>query len=83
MTSERLSIRVSTRTRKGLRRRASAAGRKESDLVRDAIRDYLSRPRRSAYDVLKKAGLIGSVKGLPRDLSSNPEKYMAGFGTKR
>ena len=86
VTSERLSIRVSASTRKELRRRASAAGRKESDLVRDAIRDYLKqpkrRPKRSLYDAWKERGLVGCLKRVPNDLSTNP-KYLEGFGRDR
>jgi len=35
--------------------------------------------RKSAYDLLNEAGLIGCIDGGPADLSSNP-KYMEGFG---
>ena len=61
-----------------------------NDLVADAVRDFLRRhrPRRraiegeSAYDVLVRSGVLGSVKsepGSPRDLSTNPI-HMEGFG---
>ena len=33
----------------------------------------------TAFDVLSKAGLIGSLKGGPTDLATNPA-HMAGFG---
>jgi len=36
-------------------------------------------PRESAYDIAKRLGIIGSAKGLPADLSTNPE-HMEGFG---
>ena len=33
----------------------------------------------TAYDLFKKAGLIGCARGMPSDLATNP-KYMEGFG---
>jgi hypothetical protein len=33
----------------------------------------------TAFERAEKAGLIGAVKGTPRDLSTNP-KYFDGFG---
>jgi hypothetical protein len=34
---------------------------------------------RSTYELLDAVGLIGCVKGAPKDLSTN-KKYFAGFG---
>jgi hypothetical protein len=34
---------------------------------------------RSAYELMDAAGLIGCIKGAPKDLSTN-EQYFAGFG---
>jgi hypothetical protein len=53
----------------------------KSALVRESLEIALRRrPRRGAascYDMAH--DLAGTVKGLPRDLASNP-KYMEGFG---
>ena len=53
----------------------------KSVVVRESLEAALRRrPRRGAvscYDLA--SDLAGSVKGLPRDLATNP-KYMEGFG---
>ena len=53
----------------------------KSSLVRECLEKALAsrRPDQEAtcYDLAR--DLAGSVKGLPRDLATNP-KYMAGFG---
>jgi hypothetical protein len=45
--------------------------------VEAALRNRSRRGAASCYDLAR--DLAGSVKGLPRDLASNP-KYMEGFG---
>jgi predicted transcriptional regulator len=64
-----------------LKREAKARRVSKSALVRKSVEAALRRrPRRSAascYDLAR--DLAGTIKGLPRDLASNP-KYMAGFG---
>jgi hypothetical protein len=53
----------------------------KSDIVRDRLTSSKSSPAVSIDDI---ADLIGSVKGLPADLSANKKKYlMAGYGRKR
>ena len=46
-------------------------------VVREALREYASRPRRSALDLA--GDLAGSVEG-PRDLSTN-SRHLSGYGT--
>ena len=64
-----------------LEREAKARRVSKSALVRESVEAALRRrPRRSAascYDLAR--DLAGAVRGLPRDLASNP-KYMEGFG---
>ena len=64
-----------------LKREAKTRRVSQSALVRESVEEALrNRPRRGAascYDLAR--DLAGSVKGLPRDLASNP-KYMEGFG---
>ena len=64
-----------------LKREAKARRVSKSALVRESLEAALRRrPRRSAgscYDLAR--DLAGTIKGLPRDLASNP-KYMEGFG---
>jgi len=53
----------------------------KSDIVRDRL--IAARPAQSV-SIDDIADLIGSVKGLPPDLSANKKKYlMAGYGRKR
>ena len=64
-----------------LEREAKARRVSKSALVRESVEAAL-RPRSrrgapSCYDLA--SDLAGTLKGLPRDLASNP-KYMEGFG---
>ena len=64
-----------------LAREAKARGVSKSALVRRSVEAALRRPSRagagSCYDLAR--DLAGTVKGLPRDIATNP-KYMDGFG---
>ena len=81
MVSIRISVRISQALQRKLRRRATLKGRPESELVREALEKYLEQPATptSAYEIARKAGLIGCIRGGPADLSTNP-KYFEGFG---
>ncbi len=81
MKDDRITVRFSPETRQRLRLAARRGGKRESDLVRDAVEWQLAAEERSltAYDHARTAGLIGAVKGKVRDLSTNP-KYFDGFG---
>jgi hypothetical protein len=53
----------------------------KSDVVRDRLASAEPRKTTSLDDI---AHLIGSVKGLPSDLSANKKKYLkAGYGLNR
>ena len=64
-----------------IEREAKAKRVSKSALVRESVEKALrQRSRRggaSCYDLAR--DLAGTVKGLPRDLATNP-KYMRGFG---
>lgn len=81
MKDDRITVRFSVETRRRLRAAARRGGRRESDLVRDAVEAQLAIEDRAptAYEHAKRAGLIGAAKGKVRDLSTNP-KYFDGFG---
>lgn len=81
MNDHRITVRVSSETRRRLKAAARRDGTRESDLVRRAVELQLAAEESSltAHDHTKKAGLIGVVKGAVRDLSTNP-KYFDGFG---
>lgn len=78
---ERINVRVDHQLKKELEAEAKEKGVRPSVIVRQALEEHMRRktPRESAYDVAKRLGIIGSAKGLPADLSSNP-KHMEGFG---
>jgi hypothetical protein len=54
---------------------------RESDLVREAAERQLAAGynQPTAYELAKKAGLIGTVKTASQDLSTNP-RHLDGFG---
>ncbi len=60
---------------------AKKRGTNKSEVVRRSLEQTLngtsSKDELSCYDLVK--DLIGSIKGGPRDLATNP-KYMKGFG---
>ncbi len=66
-----------------LRARSRARGTSESNLVREALEEFLQHPEKSgsAFDLAAEAGIIGSVDG-PADLSTN-RRYFNGFGKKQ
>jgi len=73
MASHRITVRVNKRLVALLRHHSRATGQSPSELVRVALQTYLSREvtGRSAYELAKDAGLIGCVRGAPRNLSTN------------
>jgi hypothetical protein len=65
---------------------ADAMGKPWGEVLTEALATYRSEPRidhgngqESFYEAATRFGLIGCVKGGPRDLSTNP-KYLEGFG---
>lgn len=77
----RITLRLPAELRRRVRDAAKRNGTREADFVRAAVEHQLASEETAAtaYDRLKAAGLIGSVRGTKRDLSTNP-KYMKGFG---
>lgn len=84
MASQRISVRVSQGTARRLKERSRATGEKESDVVREALEEYLSKSaeEKTPYERALEAGMIGCAKGLPKDLSTN-KRYFKGFGKSR
>jgi predicted DNA-binding protein len=81
MKDQRVTVRFSPEMRRRLQATARRVGRRESDLIREAVDQRLAAEEcaPTAYDLVKKAGLIGVAKGKVRDLSTNP-KHFLGFG---
>jgi predicted transcriptional regulator len=78
---ERINVRVESRLKQQLEAVARAKGVSPSQVVRQAIEEHLRQqtPSESCYDLANRLGILGSAKGLPTDLSTNPE-HMEGFG---
>jgi len=83
MNSGRITVRVPESLTSRLRSRSRAKGATESELVREALESYLGKTKEgsSAYVLAEAAGIIGTARRLPKDLSTNP-RYMKGFGKK-
>lgn len=76
------SLKLSKELEQALREHARETGVSDSFVMREAIAEYLAAPGRSssvrsAADAA--AHLIGSLDGMPADLSTNP-KYFKSFG---
>ncbi len=81
MASQRISVRVPGKIAQGLKERSRASGKRESDVVRQALQEHLSKSSEAetAYDAFLNAGLIGCAPGLPKDLATN-KRHFKGFG---
>jgi metal-responsive CopG/Arc/MetJ family transcriptional regulator len=78
---ERINVRVERRLKQELEAEARERGVRPSDVVRQALEEHVQSrtPRLNCRDLAERLGLIGSAKGLPADLSTNPA-HMEGFG---
>lgn len=81
MASQRISVRVPGKIVQRLRERSRATGKRESEVVRHALEEYLSKSSdgKTAYDGFLEAGLIGCAPGLPKDLATN-KRHFKDFG---
>ena len=78
---ERMTVRVQKGLKQQLEAEAREKGVSPSEIVRQALEEHIRQrvPRETCYDLAKRLGILGSAKGLPADLSTNPE-HMEGFG---
>ena len=78
---ERINVRVDERLKQNLEAEAREKGVSPSEIVRQVLTEHVRRrvPGESCLDIARRIGLIGSAKGLPADLSTNPD-HMEGFG---
>jgi hypothetical protein len=77
-------IRLTPEQQERLARLAKQAGKPWQELLDCAIASLEpatspTNGQESVYDAMVRLGLLGCLKGGPRDLSTNP-KYMEGFG---
>jgi|ERR1700675_4176407 len=84
MAPHRITIRVPETLEASLRQRSRVNGQTPSDLVRLALKSYLSKQGSvgSAYEIAEEAGLIGCVRRAPKDLSTN-RRHFEGFGERK
>ena len=83
--SERITVRIPGELGGRLRYRSRVKGQTESELVREALENYLGQPNgeRSAFEMAEEAGVIGSVRlgdrtparSPAKDLSTNPRHF--------
>lgn len=78
----RISVRLAPELRRRLKNAARRSGQRESELIRGAVERQLAAEDEAltAYDHARDAGLLGAVRGAPRDLSTS-RKHFDGFGT--
>jgi metal-responsive CopG/Arc/MetJ family transcriptional regulator len=76
MASQRISVRVPPGIAQQLKDRSRAIGTRESEVVREALEEYLSTS--GEQTAARKAGLIGCIRGAPKDLSTN-KRYFKDF----
>ena len=81
MASQRISVRVPGGIARRLKERSRATGARESQVVRAALEEYLSKDggEETVYDRAVKAGLIGAIRGGRKDVSTNKSLFK-GFG---
>jgi predicted DNA-binding protein len=81
MKDHRITVRFPAELHRRLKSVARRTGARESSLIRAAVERQLAAEddALTAYQHAERAGLIGAVKGAPRDLSTNP-RHFEGFG---
>jgi predicted DNA-binding protein len=82
MASLRSTVRIPPSLAKRIRSCSRITGKTGSRLIREALECYLGQSdgERSAYELAAQAGLIGCVRGAPRDLSTG-RRYFDSFGS--
>jgi hypothetical protein len=71
---KKTSIYLDEHLDQGLARKAASEGVTKAELIRQTLDASLDKPKRP------KAKGIGMIKGAPRDLGRNAEKYLDGLG---
>jgi Ribbon-helix-helix protein, copG family len=78
---ERINVRVESQLKQRLELEAKAKGVSPSAIVRQLLEEHYRQPqpRENCHQLAQRLGILGSIKGLPADLSTNPD-HMEGFG---
>jgi predicted transcriptional regulator len=74
-----LTLRIDETLDRWLDEEAQRLGRTKSDVVRDALVLRQNGKKQASVHALMR-GVCGSLKGAPRDVSSNVRKYLKGLG---
>ena len=78
---ESIHIQVDERIKQEIDREAREKGVIPSVIIREVLEEHFGgrEPWSDARQLAEQLGILGSAKGLPSDLSTNPE-HMEGFG---
>jgi hypothetical protein len=78
---ERINVRVTDQLKRDVVAEARRKGVRPSDIVREVLEEHMKKrvPRRNCRELADQIGLIGSVEGLPEDLSTSRD-HLARFG---
>jgi len=85
LMERQVSIRLPTPLLNELDRRARRRRRPRADVIRAALAAYIALPDGALeeYPAERVRDLLGSVQGLPADLASNANQYLADLGGRR
>ncbi len=77
---DRINVRVERPVKQRLEADARQRGTSPSAIVRQLIEEHYRQPAaENCLELAERLGVLGSIKGLPPDLTSNP-RHMEGFG---
>ncbi len=78
---DRINVRVDDRLKQQLESEAKQKGVSPSAIVRQLLEEHYQQhpPAENCFQLAERLGILGSIKGLPADLSTNPD-HMEGFG---
>jgi Ribbon-helix-helix protein, copG family len=77
---ERINVRVEGTVKRRLEADAKRKGTSPSAIVRQLIEEHYRQPAaENCLQLAERLGILGSIKGLPADLTTNPD-HMEGFG---
>ena len=78
---DRINVRVDDRLKQQLELDAKQKGASPSAIVRQLLEEHYQQnpPVENCDQLAQRLGILGSIKGLPADLSTNPD-HMESFG---
>ena len=82
MSGPRVTVRLDPALHQDLTALARSTRRSVSDVLREALQRHVKRrgAEGNCYELARRAGIIGVVKGLPRDLSTR-RAHFEGVGS--